>query len=498
MAALVAVPTFGALPGKVKDGTRAERLVTGDTTRIANVVAATGTMKLYFTPVPPLPGTDPSLAYPAGFSIANQVLTVSAGGFTSAWNVQMSDWDPDRDGNPLVRSFQAKVDASGFMGANASPPNPGCDLAYPAETFACPSQCFGGTHAGQTCSNSLLDCNNTPCTFKHCSGGTSNGNLCVSSAQCPGGTCSDPCPALLGESGARCGGSFAGVCDWGWQNTARPDWIMAANSPSDQIPAAAISSPTGPNFAGTTSPGVEIFDPGVRAYIGTLLLPVPACARGTYTIGFIADETFAQDEAQPANNIPVGEFVAGQLVIPVSIGITASVPPVCTIDARFPNDPNNVSTRFGFNSIVLTFSSDPGALAAANFQITAVPSGPGVPVISNVQKNGNQATITFDRVIPSTRWTCVKHLQGEQDTACIGALGADTDASRLSDTPDALALIDALDGNPVLQIWQTDLDRSGVFTPIDILASIDLLNGAGALSTFRGLTLQACPTVGIP
>ncbi|MBI1827617.1 MAG: hypothetical protein HY287_13800 [Planctomycetes bacterium] len=284
---------------KGKAASDATRLVTGDPAHLNSVVAGVPlgqTLKFYFTPRAALGGTSTG-AYPAGATVVGQVLTVSGGGFNSAWITQLEGWDPGGTGDPLLRSFQDKIDATGFMGANAAPANAGCDLAYPAATFACQKTCAGGANVGLPC--------------------TTNGN-------CPGSTCADPCPALMGESGTKCGGTVALECDWGWQSTTRADWVFAANAPSDQTPVAAIISPTGPNFAGTVNPGTEIFDSGGKFYTGTLVLPVPACCKGTYTIGHKIDETFAQDQDQPANNILVAAYVAGQLTCQIGSCCTAS------------------------------------------------------------------------------------------------------------------------------------------------------------------------------
>ncbi|MBI3834172.1 MAG: IPTL-CTERM sorting domain-containing protein [Planctomycetes bacterium] len=270
-----------------------EELVTGDVEHLGNVVAGYygATFKVYFTPRPPLPGTEPSLAYPAGWSINGQKLTVSRGGFTSAWITQVDDWDVDQNGYPLLHSFQDKIDAQGFLGASASPPNPGCDLAYPASTFACQKTCAGGSQAG---------------------------NPCTTNANCPGSTCADPCPTLMGETGTKCGNTVAGKCDWGWQNTTRADWVFAANAPSDQVPVAFINSSTGPNFAGSTRYGTGMFDTGGRFYTGTLLLPVPDCAKGVYTFKHKLDETFADaDHGPESTGIQIGitAYISGVLEI---------------------------------------------------------------------------------------------------------------------------------------------------------------------------------------
>ncbi|MBI1824966.1 MAG: hypothetical protein HY287_17445 [Planctomycetes bacterium] len=217
-------------------------------------------------------------------------------------------------------------------------------------------------------------------------------------------------------------------------------------------------------------------------------------AAGTFIFGFADGKNFVSTQFPPPNTTPLrGVPLTIQVNGQCPIRIVSTDPPPCTIDARFPNDPANVATRYGFDTITLTFSRDPGPLTLADFE----PS-PLLPGICGIDQNGAVVKVTICRPIPSATWTCVRYLGDPSDVACIGALGADTDANRLSDTPDTLALIDALEGNHTLLIWQSDLDRSGVFTPIDILASIDLLNGAGALNLFKGSSLSACPTIGIP
>ncbi len=234
-------------------------------------VLAVPTMKVYFTPVPAQGTTG---AYPAGSFISGQVLTAPSGGFTSYWNVQIEDWDPNGDSIPLLRTWQVKIDALGFSGANASPSNPGCDLVYPYYTQGCPSANAAGAAV---------------------------------------------CAAKFGETGTWCSGA-GGYCDWAFQNRGRADWVLASQegTPSGLFPVVNGVSPTGPIFAATTDPGSEILDLHHRYYAGTLVLPVPACAMGTYTMCFkfgAPPETFAQDQQNPAADIPIASAVCGQLVI---------------------------------------------------------------------------------------------------------------------------------------------------------------------------------------
>ncbi|MBI3834212.1 MAG: hypothetical protein HY287_07785 [Planctomycetes bacterium] len=265
-------------------------LAGGDETR---VTAGTGaTLKFYFTPVGPI--AESAFQYPSGWHISGQTLYIPSnhGGFLSRWHSQMEGWDPDHDGEPLLRSFQAKISAYDFQGVNAECGMSGCDLVYPYTSITCQKTCSGGVNAG---------------------------NPCTTNSQCPFSNCGDPCPAALGESGPKCGGMIAGVCDWSWQDTAFPDWIFAGHAPSNQtgcpIAGFCIISPTGPNFAGTVNPGTEILDSGGRFYIGSFALYIPACATGIYTMNFKVDETFAQDQHQPALNIPIADLVPGVLFI---------------------------------------------------------------------------------------------------------------------------------------------------------------------------------------
>jgi hypothetical protein len=90
---------------------------------------------------------------------------------------------------------------------------------------------------------------------------------------------------------------------------------MASIPLSHQAPVVNITSPTGPIFAGTTNPNEEIFDLGTRYYAGTLLLPIPPCAKGTYTIFHKIDETFGQPQYD--KSIPIEAYVTGVLEIPI-------------------------------------------------------------------------------------------------------------------------------------------------------------------------------------
>lgn len=248
-------------------------------------------------------------------------------------------------------------------------------------------------------------------------------------------------------------------------------------------------------------------DFGVPYYAGTIKLEVKPGACGTFVWGVeegsdsFLTETSPAGITTPLHSVPLTITVSGECPPP---DITSTDPPVCSIDARYPHDPNNDQQVFGFDRLVLNLRRDPQqtVTCGSNIVMSNVPNSPPFPTCQRIIQNGTQVTVVFDQPVPASKWVCVElHLTDAVapfDKACIGALPADTDRSRLSEGADTRALMNGLHWYPILQIWQTDIDRSGVFSPLDILASIDLLNGAGAFSVFKGASLQTCPTVGIP
>jgi hypothetical protein len=63
-------------------------------------------------------------------------------------------------------------------------------------------------------------------------------------------------------------------------------------------------------------------------------------------------------------------------------------------------------------------------------------------------------------------------------------------ADATSNAADVSDLVGALGGiDSPLPSWSTDLNRSGVITPADILEAVDLLIGAGSLPPYNGISL---------
>ncbi len=169
-----------------------------------------------------------------------------------------------------------------------------------------------------------------------------------------------------------------------------------------------------------------------------------------------------------------------------SIAIQSSTPPNGAIDARQPSNINGTNPT-GITSVVLHFNGPTAGLVAGDFQVSTDPVG-GTPSITQVNSNGNDATIVFNTFIPPGAWTRITHSVSATSTR-IGYLPADVNGDRTAAPVDILAIIDSLNGVTPRPLYSTDADRSGVPNPADILRVIDLLNGADAFIVWNGRTL---------
>lgn len=169
-----------------------------------------------------------------------------------------------------------------------------------------------------------------------------------------------------------------------------------------------------------------------------------------------------------------------------------SVPPPCSIDARYPHDPDDPGSTMGWDSIKMTFDCDPGLKLPEEFTITLFP--PAVPpTITQVIILGDTATLNLDSPIPPGHWACFEHAFGAK--TCVGNLPGDVDNNGVSAISDIITLIDNLNGNviPALNMWQCDIDHSGECGPSDLLGIINLFNGAGEFDVWFNATLPNHP-----
>jgi len=302
-----------AVRGTSKTGTEVTRLVTGDPAQINAVVAGAGlTAKMHFFPVNPPTGLP---AYPAGVTIVGNELRIDRAtnkdGFRAWFNFQLSDWDPNNDG-PNLATFQVKINEMGYYRSDCLDlvPNLICD---------------GGANDGAVCAVST-----------DCPGGDCGADLKPALVLCPGDD-PTPCVTAFGEAWAACTG---GVCDAGYIDGAagRPDsWCAPGGAQGCNQSGVAIGTynynyfavsnlvpghvdqdgtcvggtrvgqgcTTDANCSGGTCTGPKL----PNYYGGTLVLDLPAGAKGKYTVDLNQDETFIASPGAPPVDVPTLEEI---------------------------------------------------------------------------------------------------------------------------------------------------------------------------------------------
>lgn len=123
-------------------------------------------------------------------------------------------------------------------------------------------------------------------------------------------TVNSQCVQAFG-SGSSCGVATpqGKICEAGFQDTTRPDWIG--------LDIALVDISTLNYRFGATGLQINfVEDPGGSRYCGTLVLDVPAGAAGTFVVGMVRDETFMDDDTEPnVQTIPIDLFVPARMTI---------------------------------------------------------------------------------------------------------------------------------------------------------------------------------------
>lgn len=263
-------------------GSQIFRLVTGPAGPINQAIASGATVEITLQPVDPK--TVPATTYPEGSSIVDQTLSLSTIPARVWIDVLVTGWAPETlyAAQVTVSGSDADLDGGGFSGANAE-----CSASgLPEAGDLAP--------ALQTCTTNT-DCRNTM------SGLSSNCNL------------GEPSRCLNWD------GQFPGpyfpvgrYCDPGFSVRCYPNWVGLA------VPGlfAVDQSTLDFRYAFSTSVGEVPTDSG-PSYLGTLVLDVPADARGSYTIDMDESQSFLQtiDEA-PDNDIPIAIFRSAVIETP--------------------------------------------------------------------------------------------------------------------------------------------------------------------------------------
>ncbi len=230
---------------------------------------------------------------------------------------------------------------------------------------------------------------------------------------------------------------------------------------------------------------------------GSLTAPM---TDGTYTLALtnLFANVIKEGENESGTFWAVEEAGVGTIEnLTVEVGapciIVSTDPPNCEIDAAQSSAPDGSAPR-GWNTIEFNFNAcDLTGLAAEDFTVSVEPSGTA-PTISDVVVAGDKVTLTLSGPIPTGSWTCFE-FSGSMETKCIGWLPADVTGDKTAaPSDDILRVINCLNGDATCEMWQCDVDASGVCGPPDILRVIDLLNGAGVYDPWLNLSIPACPS----
>ena len=176
--------------------------------------------------------------------------------------------------------------------------------------------------------------------------------------------------------------------------------------------------------------------------------------------------------------------------------LTEAYPPDCGIDARQPYALDNATEPYGWTELVLMFDCNPEVLnaQAEDFGLFVEPPIGFWPLIDSVVTDGagHTITVTLDRQIAPSKWTCITH-EDSGNQWCMGYLPGDVDQRNRSEPADIDALIGFINGAGSLPDYATDINRSNATNAQDILRLIDLLNGAGEFDPWISARLDPCP-----
>ena len=196
--------------------------------------------------------------------------------------------------------------------------------------------------------------------------------------------------------------------------------------------------------------------------------------------------------------------------------IIDSDPPNRAIDARMPTDSLALQS-FGWDSIEVF--STPDVVAGLGIEsisveqrahvcsgskdpCSATPDCPisqacvpatdfeaAAQVDSIVPVDAERATIILDKPINLFAWTRIR--VGENSLIRLAYLPGDVNGNSIADEDDLTVLVDELEaGETTLPEWSVDIDRSTMFTPLDLLTCLDLFNGADAYQRFLDEQLE--------
>lgn len=164
-------------------------------------------------------------------------------------------------------------------------------------------------------------------------------------------------------------------------------------------------------------------------------------------------------------------------------------PPQTVLDARRPFAPDGQSGVEGI--LTLKVEAPTGADKPECWSLCETAAVGGANRVASFQRNVD-GTLTLNLLRPITRGAVTKISyqddHGSKQVAELTAHPANADGDGFADASDVIALHNELLAMPNLPPgpYSRDINRSGMFTPADLLELIDLLNGAAAYIPWNG------------
>ncbi len=256
-------------------------------------------------------------------------------------------------------------------------------------------------------------------------------------------------------------------------------------------------------------------DTNLLAYEGCDLCPAPgdeplACNRDSdrceydslasrIELPVIRDECYKIRVGTREDSHPVGQLnITCEPQCPE--GPVAFVDPSSgTVDARRPHGPVNFSSPMGIDTIIATAPPDAASICWRLCETLA--AGGKDNFIAGVYE-GPPGTYTISTLCPITpdALTTIEYLGNDPpDVGWYIAHPGNVNGDDTANAHDVVALVGALADTISLPwgLYSSDIDRSGVLTPLDILDAIDILNGADAYDPPRNGSAKPS-TVGCP
>ena len=172
--------------------------------------------------------------------------------------------------------------------------------------------------------------------------------------------------------------------------------------------------------------------------------------------------------------------------------MTSVTPPAGVVDARFPWNTVVAGESLGINRFIIS-----GPIGADDSCWSLCVNGsPGYQnSIIDIRFASNRYIITTQVPLPPASCAVLSYtdLNGATQNLTYYIHPGNANADGFANANDIGALLGYLNGTtPPFGHFSSDANRSGMFTPADIITLIDILNGAGPLSSWNNTARPNC------